>query len=100
MNTELSEQTKSIGVALINLHWINKSLKSLYMALDEFQVRAERGQLSADVVEDVSAALQDELLKALQPITRAREITVCSMSGFGGENPSIGSTKPSKDGPE
>ena len=98
MATELAEASSAIREAQNHLFEIDKSARSLYILFDEFQVRAERGQLSADVVEDVSAAVRDELLNAGKRIARAREIIVCSM--FTGEIPSIGSTKPSKDSPE
>ncbi len=98
MATELKDLSSAIREAQNELFEINKSSKSLYMLLDEFQVREERAQLSADVVEDVSAVLQEELHKAGNRITRAREIIVCSM--FTDEIPSIGGAKPSKDSPE
>ena len=98
MATELTETASAIGEAQNVLFEIEKSAKSLYMLLDELLVREERGQLSADVVEDVGAVLQEKLVKASKRITRAREIIVCSM--FTGEIPSIGSTKPSKDSPQ
>lgn len=98
MATELKKMSSAICEAQSELFEIDKSAKSLYMLLDEFQVREERGQLSADVVEDVSAVLQEELRKVGKRITRAREIIVCSM--FTDEIPSIGSAKPSKDCPQ
>ena len=79
MTTKLEETSSAICEAQSYLFEIDKSASSLYMLLDEFQVQAERGQLSTDVVEDVSATLQDELPKAVQPITRALEIIACSI---------------------
>ena len=98
MATELRDTSSAIRKAQSYLLEIDKSAKSLYMLLDKFQVREERGQLSANVVEDLSAVLQEELLKAGKRITRARDIIVCSV--FTGENPLIGCTKPSKDSRE
>ena len=98
MATELTYTLSAISEAQSDLFEIDKSNKFLYMLLDELQVREERGQLSADIVEDLSAVLREELLEAGRRLTRARELVVCSM--FTGENPSIRSTKPSQDSPE
>ena len=91
MAGELSKLETAIYEAQSGLFEMDKSMKSIYMLLDELQVREEQGQLSGNVVEDLSAVLQKELLGAGERITRAREIIVDSM--LISEIPSSGETK-------
>ena len=95
MTTELKQTSSAICEAHNDLFEIDKTAKSLYTLLDEFLVREEGGQLSADVVEDAIAILKEELLNAAKGISRAREIIVRSMSAC--EVPSIRTPKPAKE---
>ena len=91
--TESDTAASAIRGAQSELFKIDRSVKSLYMLFDEYQLLEERGQLSADVVKDLGAVLREELVKVGNRISRTRIMVVCSM--FTGEIPSIGN-----DGPE
>ena len=63
MATELKATASAIRHAQSELYEIDTSTKYLYTLLDKFRVLEVRGQLSADVVEDLSTVLLVHLWK-------------------------------------